>query len=481
MTWNSDLTLLLLPINILLAIVVVFMERRNVAATWSWLMVLLFVPVLGFVLYIILGQNLRRRKLYRFDKRDQTALLSLVTEQEQLIAEGWPSDDDGTIETHRKLIEMNISSARALLTLHNEIDFFTDGLGKFERLLADIAEAKHSIYMQYYIFNNDEWGRKIRDALIVKAHEGIQVRLLYDDIGSRKLNTRFFKPFDAAGGERAAFFRSRIPYLNYRINYRNHRKIVVVDGIIAYTGGFNVGNEYVGLDPRFGNWRDTHIRLIGEGVPTLQRLFLMDWNLATNQKVQGLPGPLRLPNTKNRLPIQFVAGGPSSQSFHIENALLNMIHSAKQSIMLQTPYFIPDESLLSALRVAALSGVEIHIMLPKLADHMFVHWASRYYVGELLSIGVKCYLYTNGFLHAKMMVVDGQISTVGTANFDIRSLKLNFEVNAIIYDQATAQRLQEIYWRDVEDSEPFTLTDYNNRSAWSKFNESISKLVSPIL
>ncbi|MWC31098.1 cardiolipin synthase [Paenibacillus sp. MMS18-CY102] len=483
MTWNTELTLLLLPVNILLAGVLVFMERRNVAATWSWLMVLLFVPVVGFVLYMILGQNMRRRKLYKWDKRDHAYLKSMIAEQSQKLEEGWPDDKEGMIMPYRKLIDMNLKTSRSLLTLRNEVDFYTEGLKKFEQLLADIAAATQHIHMQYYIFNNDGWGRKVRDALTAKAREGVQVRLLYDDIGSRKLNDRFFTEFDAAGGQRAIFFPSRIPYFNFRINYRNHRKIVIIDGLISYTGGFNVGNEYVGLDQRFGHWRDTHMRLRGEAVHSLQRMFLMDWGLATHQSAQHLPEffPDPVVSGDGQLAVQFVAGGPSDQWRHVENALLHMIHSAKRTIWLQTPYLIPDESLLNALRIASLSGIDVRVMIPHMADHMFVHWASRYYVGELLQAGVKCYLYTNGFLHAKMMVVDGRIATVGTANFDIRSLKLNFEVNGIFYDWETAQRLESIYEQDVEESIPFTLEDYNNRSAWSKFNESISKLLSPIL
>ncbi|GFN33261.1 cardiolipin synthase [Paenibacillus xylaniclasticus] len=487
MTWTAELflflLLLLLPVNILLAAVLVFMERRNVEATWSWLMVLLFVPVLGFALYMFLGQNMRRRKLYRLDRRYREQLNAAITEQARMLAEGWPADEDGNIDPYRKLIDLN--SKRSLLTLHNEVDFFTDGLAKFERLLADIAAAEHHIHMQYYIFNNDVWGRRIRDALIAKAKEGVHVRLLYDDIGSNQLSDSFFEEFDASGAQRAIFFPSRIRYLNYRINYRNHRKIVVIDSRIGYTGGFNVGDEYVGLDPRFGHWRDTHMRITGESVASLQSLFLMDWSLAKHRVVQHRP-EFFLPAAKElapdkKLAMQLVASGPSDQWRYIENSLLHMIYTAKKTILVQTPYFVPDESLLNALRVASLSGVDVRIMIPSIADHMFVHWATRYYVGELLQAGVKCYLYDNGFLHAKMMVIDGAVATVGTANFDIRSLQLNFEVNAIFYDRTTAKRLEDIYWNDVKLSKPFTLTDYNNRSAWSKFNESLSKLLSPIL
>lgn len=484
MTWlTQGFSAYILAVNILLALAVVFLERRNVAATWSWLMVLLFIPVLGFVLYIILGQNLSRRKLYRLNQREVEIMRTLTQAQARRIHEGHMDYKDPEIEQYKDTIYMNVRANKALLTQNNEVELFTEGNALFDGLLRSIAAAKHHIHLQSYIINNDELAKKVVAALTEKAKEGVYVRILYDDIGSRKLNDRFFKAFTAAGGERAAFFPSRIPYLNLRVNYRNHRKIVVIDGEIGYIGGFNIGNEYIGKSRKFGFWRDTHLQLRGSSVHSLQGLFIRDWNLASSTPVDYAPS--YFPSVDNlgegQVPLQIIASGPNQKWSHIENMYIKMIHAARHSIYLQTPYFIPDESLHNALRIAALSGIEVKIMIPYDSDHMFVHWASLYYLGDLLQVGVKCYLYKKGFLHAKMIIVDGIMTTVGTANFDQRSLKLNFEANAVLYHAETSQALQAIFQQDIEDSIELTKEEYDNRSLWHRLMESISNLLSPIL
>jgi cardiolipin synthase A/B len=473
----------ILAINILLAIAVVFLERRNVAATWSWLMVLLFIPIVGFVLYVILGQNLSRRKLYRLNQREVEIMKTLTHAQARRIQEGHMEYKDPEVELYKDTILMNVTANKALLTQNNEVELFTEGNAKFDALLQSIHNAQHHIHFQYYIINNDETGKRVVAALTEKAKEGVHVRILYDDIGSRTLNDRFFQAFTAAGGQHAAFFPSKIPYFNLRVNYRNHRKIVVIDGKIGFIGGFNVGNEYVGNSKKFGYWRDTHMRLEGSSVHSLQALFLRDWNLASSDTVDYDPSyfPSVEEMGQGQVPIQIIASGPNQKWSHIENTYIKMIHAARHSIYLQTPYFIPDETLQNALRIAALSGIEVKIMIPYDSDHMFVHWASLYYLGELLQVGVKCYLYKKGFLHAKTIIVDGIMSTVGTANFDLRSLRLNFEVNAVLYHAETSQALQHIFELDIEDSIELTKEQYDNRSLWHRLMESISNLLSPIL
>ncbi|MFK7691574.1 cardiolipin synthase [Paenibacillus sp. HJGM_3] len=480
---QQGISIYILIINILLAVAVVFLERRNVAATWSWLMVLLFVPIVGFVLYIILGQKMSRRKLYRLNEREVEIMRKLTQAQARRIHEGQIEYKDPEIEHYKDTIYLNVKANKALLTQNNEVELFTEGNSKFEDLLAKIEAAQHHIHFQYYIINTDELGQRVLAALTRKAAEGVQVRILYDDIGSRQLNDKFFRAFTAAGGQRAAFFPSRIPYLNLRVNYRNHRKVVVIDGKIGYIGGFNVGNEYIGLSKKFGFWRDTHLRLRGNSVHSLQALFIRDWNLASQTPVDYNPTyfpPVEEPGHGD-VPIQLIASGPNQKWSHIENMYIKMIHSARRSIYLQTPYFIPDESLQNALRIAALSGIEVKVMIPYDADHLFVHWASLYYVGELLPAGVKCYLYRKGFLHAKALIIDGTISTVGTANFDQRSLKLNFETNAVLYHAPTSQKLQNIFLEDMKDSVELTEAEYDNRSLWHRLMEGISNLLSPIL
>ncbi len=483
--FQQGISTYILAINILLALAVVFLERRNVAATWSWLMVLLFIPIVGFILYVILGQNLSRRKLYKWNQREFEMIQTLTQAQARRILDGRLEFEDPNMQLYKDTIYMNVTANRALLTQNNEIEIFTEGNAKFDSLLKSIEAAEHHIHLQTYIIQKDELGRQVMEALTKKAQQGVQVRVLYDDIGSRTLNDRFFRPFTEAGGLRAAFFPSKIPYFNLRVNYRNHRKIVIIDGKIGYIGGFNIGDEYVGRSKKFGFWRDTHLRVTGSSVHSMQGLFLRDWNLASASSAYVDYDPYFFPAIEEldhgSVPMQIIASGPNQKWSHIGNTYLKMIHTAKQSIYLQTPYFIPDESLQNALRIAALSGIDVKVMIPFDSDHMFVRWASLYYVGELLRAGVKCYMYKKGFLHSKTIVVDGMISTVGTANFDLRSLKLNFEVNAVIYDAETSHTLQEIFLQDVEDSQELTKAEYDNRSLWHRLMESISHLLSPIL
>ncbi|WNR47065.1 cardiolipin synthase [Paenibacillus roseipurpureus] len=489
MDWLSHMLTLVFVVNILLALTVVFLEKRNVAATWSWLMVLLFIPILGFVLYVMLGQNLSRRKLYKWNKRMLERVQSITAEQRQQLMDGTFPYQDPMVSDYRYLIYLNVATNDALLTQDNEVTIFTDGVEKFNDLIGKIEAAKHHIHMQYYIVKNDSLGKRIMEVLTRKAAEGVVVRFLYDDIGSRTLKDSFFREFVKAGGQKAAFFPSRIPFLNYRVNYRNHRKLVVIDGELGYLGGFNIGNEYLGLNPKLGYWRDTHLRLSGTVVRALQSRFILDWNLASMTAIElekerhlhYFPTLSESAAGSTRVPMQIVASGPNESWPHFVYTFLKLIHLAERRILLQTPYFIPEESMLNALRIAALSGIDVRIMIPEKADHLFVHWASLYYVGELLRAGVKCYLYDFGFLHAKTIIVDGQVASVGTANLDIRSLRLNFETNALIFHEETAKKLENTFWADMEGCMELTLEEYEKRSLRVRFLESISKLVSPIL
>ncbi|WNQ09450.1 cardiolipin synthase [Paenibacillus aurantius] len=482
MGWLKDVSTFLLVLNLLLALAIVFLERRNVGVTWAWLMVLLFLPGLGFVLYLILGQNLSRRKLYKIREEDQRKLDSLIESQRESFRRHQIHYNDPEMVIYQDLIYMNLRSGHALFTQNNAVEVFTDGPSKFDRLFADLEAARHHIHLQYYILNADGLGKRLVELLARKAQEGVQVRLLYDDIGSNRLPRHFFDGLIRAGGQVAAFFPSRIPYLNFRVNYRNHRKVAVIDGEFGYIGGFNVGDEYLGLNPRYGFWRDTHLRLQGTTVLQLQAHFLMDWNLASVHKLKEETSffPLYRPGV-GQVGVQIVASGPDNEMEQIKNAYIKMINDAKESIYIQSPYFIPDESLLNALKLAIWSGVDVRMMIPSRPDHRMVYWASWSYLGELLEAGMKCFLYEKGFLHAKMVVIDGRVASVGTANMDIRSFKLNFEINAFLYDTATASRLQAIFEEDMEHSLQLTYDIYRNRSALYKLRESCTRLLSPIL
>jgi cardiolipin synthase len=352
---------------------------------------------------------------------------------------------------------------------------------KFEALLAAIREAVDHIHLEYYIIRADRLGQRLMDALVERAKAGVTVRLLYDTVGCAWTPRSFFRQLEDAGGEVAAFFPSRIPYVNFRMNNRNHRKVVIIDGKIAFIGGFNIGDEYLGEVERFGYWRDTHLRIEGSAVLELQAIFLIDWNSASTRPFEPDERYFALRRHSGSVGMQVVSSGPDSDWEQIRNTYIRMIYAAKRTVYIQTPYFIPDESLLTALKTAVLSGVDVHVMLPEKPDHRWVFWASRFYLGELLRIGVKCYLYRNGFLHAKTVVVDRAIASVGTANIDIRSFKLNFEVNAILYDQGIAGELARAFERDLAVCDVMTWDKYRRRSRMTKIAESCARLLSPIL
>ncbi|WP_018924394.1 cardiolipin synthase [Salsuginibacillus kocurii] len=472
----------LFALNIVFAIIIIFLERRDPAATWAWLLILFFVPFVGFVVYMVFGQNLSRKRLFDWDGIKKVGIEDMISNQVRAIRNHKFLFQDENVEENRDLIYMHLVNNDAVFTQDNELEILTDGDEKFERLFEDIEQATDHVHVQYYIFRKDGLGQRFIELLRRKAEEGVTVRFLYDDLGSRSLARRHFRELTDAGGEIGIFFPSRIPYVNLRLNYRNHRKMVVIDGNIAYTGGFNIGDEYLGLSRKFGPWRDTHLRIVGSSVDVLQTRFFLDWNQASKERRVGFE-PRYFPEKtlEGTTPVQIVSSGPDSEWEQIKNGYLKLITSARESVYIQTPYFIPDASLLDALRVAALSGKDVRIMIPNKPDHIFVYWATYWYMGELLKAGARFYIYDHGFIHSKTMVVDHKVSSVGTANIDVRSFRLNFEVNAFIYHRETSNELARIFEKDMEASWEMTMERYKARSRWIRFKESISRLLSPIL
>ncbi|MCZ8522874.1 MULTISPECIES: cardiolipin synthase [Paenibacillus] len=471
-------------INFVLAIPIIFLERRNIGVTWAWLMVLLFLPVLGFFLYLVFGQNLARRQLYKMKRRSERVVRAVAHEQVYRIDQGSMEYRNTAAEAYQPLIHLNLKSGHSILTQNNEVTVLTEGREKFDALLGQLQEAKEHIHLLYYKISYDKIGSDLLTILVDKARSGVKVRLLYDAIGSPGLPRKWAKELTRSGAEVYPFFPSLVPYLNLKINYRNHRKVAVIDGKTGFIGGFNIGNEYLGLDPRIGHWRDTHLMLRGGAVYELQRYFLMDWSLASGQTVPDkeqtafFPPLVRHPGGAA---VQIVTSGPNTDRQQIKTALIKLIHEARDTIWLQTPYFVPDESVMTALKIAALSGVDVRLMVPFKGDHRLVQWATQAHVGELLQVGARCFQYERGFLHAKTLVVDGRAASVGTANMDHRSFVLNFEINAFLYDEETAVKLQEAFQKDLAHCREFTLESYRGRSFLSRVMESMSRLLSPIL
>ena len=463
-------------LNIIFSFSLIFIERKDPTTTWAWLLILLVLPGIGFIGYLMFGQNLSRQKIFK-DK--------IIFDEKKRMSS---SQDSVTFSEHNggekfsDIQKMNFNNSGAKYTTNNSVDVYTNGEDKFKQLIEDIKNAKTYIHVEYYIFKKDILGKKIIDELTKKAKEGLEVRLLVDAMGSRRLTKRVLKKYMNAGGKFSLFFPGILPHVNTRINYRNHRKIVVIDGVYGYVGGFNVGKEYVNQDPEFGFWRDTHIRIRGDAVDDLNERFLLDWCHASGETITDYDKYIsEYKYDCGDVCMQIVTSGPDHKEEYIKNAYIKIINNAKKNVYLETPYFVPDQPVLEALKISALSGVDVRIIIPGKADHFFMKWAASSYIGELLEAGVKVYTYNNGFIHAKTIVSDSGVMSIGTANMDIRSFKLNFEVNAFIYDDRVAINGENQFRKDMEFSQEITKEIYNNRKLLLRIEESLIRLLSPIL
>ena len=385
---------------------------------------------------------------------------------------------------YSSLVLYNLDTTGSVYSDDNSVEIYTDGREKFDRLIAEIDRAEKFIHIEYYIIKKDELFEEISRHLVEKAKQGVEVRILYDSMGCRNMWKKDWKALNAQGIKTGDFFPAALKWLHVRLNYRNHRKIVVIDNKVGFVGGFNVGREYISLDPKFGYWRDTHLVLHGTSVSDLEMRFALDWNYATKENL-FLNGELYFARHEEcalgKKGMQIIASGPDSKYPQIRDTYLSMMHRAVKNIYIQTPYFIPDEPILTALKFAARAGIDVRLMIPCKPDHPFVYWATYSYMGELLEAGAKCYTYENGFLHAKGITVDGLVTCYGTANMDIRSFALNFEVNAVIYDPDTAREMEAIFRNDMEHCKEVTWNDYSHRSLFVRVKEQVSRLLSPIM
>lgn len=469
-------------INILLSLIIVFFERRSPQAVWTWLLLLYFIPIVGFILYLIIGQDYHKNKMFKA-KEIEGELKYAVRRQEETIYYRQLKMTSPALNRFRDLVLYNLEAGQAVLTDNNDIRIYTDGKEKFHALIEEMKRAKKYIHVQYYIIRNDEVWQDIEKVLIEKAHEGVEVRVLFDSMGCRTMHKRDWDRLKREGIRVAEFFPAILGQLQMRVNYRNHRKIVVIDGKVGFVGGFNVGREYIGKDEKFGYWRDTHLCIEGAAVTSLAVRFVLDWNYAAHENLFLEDHLFEIPQYDRHGfdPVQIISSGPDSQTKTIHDNYLHLIHSARNHVYIQTPYFIPDASILDALKIASKSGVDVRIMIPCKPDHPFVYWATYSYIGEMVAAGAKCYVYNNGFLHAKTLSVDGMVACVGTANMDIRSFGLNFEVNATIYSERTVQRLERAFENDMTMSTQVTRKIYEERNLLIRFKEQFSRLLSPLL
>jgi len=463
-----------------LAIVVIIIDRRDPPKALGWIVVVAFIPVAGLVLFTLFGRNHRKKKI--FDRKlikDLQQIEALSGKQLEFL------NDDGTVQhdsitRNKDTITLLLNNNKALLTTRNRVEVLNNGHETFDSILEALAAAKESIHLEYYIFENDYIGGRIGEILMEKARSGVEVRFIYDDVGSWSIGRRFISQLRKAGVETGCFMPVVFPWLTSRINYRNHRKIIVVDGRVGFTGGLNIADRYMVTTGKKA-WRDTHLRLEGDAVMMLQTIFVTDWFFVSGHEQLDDLKYFPRNETKGFVPVQIASSGPDSDWAAIMQAYFAAITRARDHIYIASPYFLPNNAMLTALRVASLSGVDVRIMIPKNSDHKLVYWATCSYISDMLKAGVKIYQYYRGFNHSKLLMIDGQCCSIGTANMDIRSFEDNFEVSAMIYDPQFTAQMEEIFLADLRGSSQINPRKWDQRPFYQKFIEALSSLLSPLL
>ena len=471
----------------------ILLENRDPSKTVTWLLIFILLPGVGLIIYAVFGRNLRKIKIFKTQElasnmkeeklfRNLDEINNLIRLEQDTISVSKLLKDNEEDNIKLKIISLLLNTGMFPFTTNNKVDIFVDGNEKFERLIKDIENAKDHIHLEYFIIKDSDIGQKIKNLLIKKSKENVKIKILYDDVGCWRFwfHREFFNEMKSHGIEIVPFLPTKFPIIGGKLNYRNHRKIVVIDGRIGYTGGINIGDEYMGKNKKFGYWRDTHIRIEGTSVYMLQMTFLIDWYYNTKEVLLNTNYFPRLNNFGNSM-IQVVASGPDSDWEAIHYAYFLAICQAKKSIYIETPYFIPDESILRALKSAALSGVDVRIIFPKIADHKIVNTASYSYFDDILKSGGRVYLYEKGFIHSKVIIIDNSIASTGSANMDLRSFMLNFEINAFIYDRKVIDLMKEDFFEDMKNSKEINKDEFKNRSIIQKSKESVARLFSPIL
>ena len=478
--WFYEVVPLALTLAVYVVGIIIFLENRSPHRTLYWFLILAFLPVVGLILYLYFGRSASRYKY--FSKMSHADVPQLKEKFKQA---------RGTLDDfHIKNVRLNINKrlpsiisaiTPSYITVNNHCRVLNNGREKFEAIFAAMEKAQHHIHLEYFIVRNDYLGNRLKEMLVAKARKGVKVRFLYDGLGSRKLGRKYLGELREAGIEVAVFQPINLPMPSTWMNYRNHRKILVVDGKTGFLGGLNIGDEYIHGGKRFPFWRDTHLEIKGEALDILQGIFVSDWEFTTGRKIsekalfpgRGLVGGQA---------VQIAASGPDGNWEAIHHAYFTAIATARRSVYITTPYLILDDSTATALKAAALSGVDVKIVFPgTYHDHKVVYWASFSYFTELLRAGVQIYLYQKGFVHAKTLTVDSEVAVIGTANMDMRSFYYSFEINAFIYNQEIAMEMETAFLEDVNCSTPVSLDDFYGRPLYAKFKESGARLLSPLL
>ena len=455
---------------VVMAIIHVILDNRHPAKTMAWALVIWFVPIVGIVFYLFFGINTRKER-YVSERS-----MNLLTKRSML--EFAEQQNLRLPERYKPLIDLFVNQNLTLPFKDNGVTVMTNGIEFFPALLADIKKAKNHIHIAMYIFADDALGRLVADALIDKVREGVEVRLVYDDVGCWNVKHRFFERMREEGIEAMPFMPVHFPQFTSKVNYRNHRKIIVIDGQVGYIGGMNIAMRYANA-----KWRDTMLRVTGGGVYALQRAFLVDWYFVDRSLLSDrrFYPPIADDQLINDTISQVVTSGPVTPYPEIMQGFVRIILGARRYLYVETPYFLPNESVFFALKTAALAGVDVRVLCPMHSDARFVEWASRSYLREAVEAGVQVSLYEPGFLHSKLLVCDDAISTCGSTNLDFRSFENNFEANIFFYGEDVALCMKDVFLKDMEQSVPLTeVPGRMSKKITVRLWESLTRMLSPL-
>ncbi len=481
MNWIYILSGIYIILLILVCLRIIF-ETYSSNKALAYLFFCIFVPAIGILFYLAFGINNWQKKLYIKKGDENDKMLDEIKKDILQYGESIVEVRNTAVDDESELAKMLLRELQSPLTRHNSVKLLLNGEEKFSELLKCLGEAKHHIHMEYYIYEQDEIGSAIIELLIKKANEGVQVRFIYDDFGSPAIKKKVEKRMRESGIEIFPFSKVHFYLLANRINYRNHRKIVIIDGKTGFTGGINVCDKYINNKPKQLYWRDTHLRIDGPGVYYLQYIFVTDWNFCCGKIIKCESIYFNKDAaTKEDVYVQIAASGPDSIQPSILFSVLEAIYLAKKEILITTPYFIPGDAVVYALRIAALGGLSVKLLVPGKCDSKLVNAASKAHYKDLLIAGVEIYLYNRGFVHAKTLVTDGTLSMIGTANMDHRSFELNFEVNAIIYDAPFAEKMRKVFFEDLQFTEKLNAEEWYKRSFLTQLPEKLARLLSPSL
>ncbi|MCG2616886.1 cardiolipin synthase [Terrimonas sp. NA20] len=458
-------------------------DTRSTTKTMAYLLFAIFFPIAGIIFYFSFGINYRKRKIYGRKEITDTGVLEELKRATTAYTNDALKHAGTIVQEYKELARLLVKDQQSPFTRHNKVKLLLNGEEKFPEVINAIRSAKDHIHIEYYIVEEGGIAKQLEEVLLQKVAEGVEVRFIYDDFGSRSIRRKTISRLREAGIKTAPFYKVRFLLLANRLNYRNHRKIIVIDGHTAFTGGINISDKYINNKKGQLYWRDTHLRIDGPGVYYLQYLFLNDWNFCSGESLQ--PASFLFPSPQvhkeEDVLVQIAASGPDSTQPTILFSLLQAVYLAQEEILITTPYFIPGESLLEALSIAALSGLSVKLLVPGVSDIGLVNAAARSYYDELLSAGVEIYQYQKGFIHAKTLVADGKLSVVGTANMDYRSFDLNFEVNALVYDCDFSAKLRDVFYDDLKDAERIDPEVWADRPIYKQMAEKVARLLSPLL